>query len=150
DADGIPAAAGAARTKGPHAEPPAAAGEGLGGRGAGRGQDPDAHGGHARAAPSFEARRGGWLDPDGPGVRVPPQDPRRSGVGGGKRRRQGPIMRLRIHHVLFAGFAGVVGLLVGLTLALVGSGLTRELKATFRADVERQLALGAALVERSV
>jgi two-component system, OmpR family, phosphate regulon sensor histidine kinase PhoR len=56
-------------------------------------------------------------------------------------------MRLRIHHALFIGFLGVVGLLVVLTLLLVGSGLNRELRATFRSELERQLALGAAIVE---
>lgn len=56
-------------------------------------------------------------------------------------------MRLRIHHALFFGFFGVVGLLVVLTLLLVGTGLNRELRATFRAELERQLALGAAIME---
>ncbi|MEX0837485.1 MAG: ATP-binding protein [Gemmatimonadota bacterium] len=58
-------------------------------------------------------------------------------------------MRLRIHHALFFGFSGVVGLLVVLTLLLVGTGLNRELRATFRAELERQLALGAAIMESS-
>jgi len=58
-------------------------------------------------------------------------------------------MRLKIHHVLFAGFLGVIGLLVILTLLLVGSGLSRELEDTFRRELERQLTLGAALVERA-
>ncbi|MEX2465609.1 MAG: ATP-binding protein [Gemmatimonadota bacterium] len=58
-------------------------------------------------------------------------------------------MRLRIHHLLFVGFLGVIGLLVLLTLVLVGSGLNRELRATFRAELERQLTLGVALMERS-
>lgn len=58
-------------------------------------------------------------------------------------------MRIRIHHALFAGFLGVIGLLVVLTLALVGSGLERELGATFRTELERQLTLGRALMERS-
>ena len=58
-------------------------------------------------------------------------------------------MRLRIHHALFAGFLGVIGLLVFLILMLVGSGLNRELRATFRAELERQLTLGVALMERS-
>jgi hypothetical protein len=58
-------------------------------------------------------------------------------------------MRLRIHHALFVGFMGVIGLLVALTLVLVGSGLNRELSATFEAELERQLRLGVALMERS-
>jgi len=58
-------------------------------------------------------------------------------------------MRLKIHHALFAGFLGVIGLLVVLTLLLVGSGLSRELEDTFRRELERQLTLGAALVERA-
>ncbi len=58
-------------------------------------------------------------------------------------------MRLRIHHALFVGFLGVIGLLVMLTLVLVGSGLNRELSATFEAELERQLRLGVALMERS-
>lgn len=58
-------------------------------------------------------------------------------------------MRLRIHHALFVGFLGVIGLLVLLTLVLVGSGLNRELSATFEAELERQLSLGVALMERS-
>ena len=58
-------------------------------------------------------------------------------------------MILRIHHALFFGFLGVIGLLVALTLLLVGSGLNRELRSGFRAELERQLALGAALMERA-
>jgi signal transduction histidine kinase len=56
-------------------------------------------------------------------------------------------MRLRVHHPLFAGFLGVIALLVALTLLLVSAGLRRELRATFQADLERQLALGAVIVE---
>ncbi len=55
-------------------------------------------------------------------------------------------MRLRIHHYLFAGFLGVVGLVVVLITLFVGSGLRDELDATFRADVGRQLELAGALV----
>lgn len=58
-------------------------------------------------------------------------------------------MRLRIHHALFFGFLGVIGLLVVVTLLLVGSGLNRELRDTFRAELERQLALGSAIMEMS-
>ena len=57
------------------------------------------------------------------------------------------IMRLRIHYALFAGFLGVIGLLVVLTLVLVGSGLNRELTAGFRSELQRQLALAAAWME---
>ena len=55
-------------------------------------------------------------------------------------------MRLRIHHYLFAGFLGVTGLLVVLIVLLVGSGLRRELRVTFRSEVGRDLALADALV----
>lgn len=55
-------------------------------------------------------------------------------------------MRLRIHHHLFAGFLGVVGLLVVLIVVLVGSGLRRELHETFQSEVSRQLALAEAIV----
>jgi len=55
-------------------------------------------------------------------------------------------MRLRIHHYLFAAFLGVVGLLVVLIVLLVGSGLRRELRETFQAEVRRQLALAEAIV----
>jgi signal transduction histidine kinase len=55
-------------------------------------------------------------------------------------------MRLRIHHYLFAGFLGVVGLLVVLIMLFVGSGLRRELRETFQADVTRQLSLAEVLV----
>ena len=58
-------------------------------------------------------------------------------------------MRLRIHHRLFAGFLGVVGLLVLLIVVLVGQGLRRELTATYQDELRRQLALGAWLVDAS-
>jgi two-component system phosphate regulon sensor histidine kinase PhoR len=57
-------------------------------------------------------------------------------------------MRLRIHHYLFAGFLGVIGLLVVLIVLLVGSGLRRELRETFQAEVGRQLALAEAIVSQ--
>ena len=57
-------------------------------------------------------------------------------------------MRLRIHHYLFAGFLGVIGLLVVLIVLLVGSGLRRELRETFQAEVGRQLALAEAVVSQ--
>lgn len=55
-------------------------------------------------------------------------------------------MRLRIHHHLFAGFLGVVGLLVVLIVFFLGSGLRRELRETFRGEIGRQLALAEAIV----
>ena len=55
-------------------------------------------------------------------------------------------MRLKIHHPLFAGFLGVIGLLVVLVVFLVGSGLRRELRDTFQAELRRHLALGEAIV----
>lgn len=58
-------------------------------------------------------------------------------------------MRLRIHHRLFAGFLGVVGLLVVLIVVLVGRGLRRELTTTYQEELERELALGAWLVDQS-
>ncbi len=58
-------------------------------------------------------------------------------------------MRLRIHHRLFAGFLGVVGLLVVLIVVLVGRGLRRELTATYQDELRRQLALGEWLVQAS-
>jgi len=57
-------------------------------------------------------------------------------------------MRLRIHHYLFAGFLGVIGLPVVLIVLLVGSGLRRELRETFQAEVGRQLALAEAVVSQ--
>lgn len=58
-------------------------------------------------------------------------------------------MRLRIHHPLFAGFLGVTGLLVVLVVALVGSGLRRELVETYRAELRREMALAAWIVQRT-
>ena len=58
-------------------------------------------------------------------------------------------MRLRIHHALFAGFIGVLGLLVVMIVVLVGSGLRRDLRATFRDGLESQLALGEWILARS-
>jgi two-component system phosphate regulon sensor histidine kinase PhoR len=52
-------------------------------------------------------------------------------------------MGLRIHHRLFASIAGIVGLNAVLTVGFVGSGLRRELKSTFREELQSQLALGA-------
>ncbi len=58
-------------------------------------------------------------------------------------------MRLRIQHALFAGYLGVVGLLVALIVLMVGSGLRRELRADFREELDRLLALGERIVSSS-
>ncbi|HSG07137.1 MAG TPA: ATP-binding protein [Longimicrobiales bacterium] len=58
-------------------------------------------------------------------------------------------MRLRIHHSLFGGFLGVMGLLVLLILGLVGSGLRRELLQTYETELEREIALASWIVERT-
>lgn len=55
-------------------------------------------------------------------------------------------MRLRIQHPLFAGFLGVIGLLVALIVLLVGTGLRRELQTSVRAELERLLGLADAIV----
>ncbi len=58
-------------------------------------------------------------------------------------------MRLRVHHPLFAGFLGVIGLLVALTVLLIGSGLRTELNGIFQRDLERQLNLARTVLETS-
>ena len=58
-------------------------------------------------------------------------------------------MRFRIHHRLFAGFFGLVGLMGVLTVVLVGSGLRRELTGTFENELSRQLALAEWIVASS-
>lgn len=58
-------------------------------------------------------------------------------------------MRIRIQYPLFAGFLGVTGLLLVLITLLVSRGLRSELDSTFRADLERQLALGEWIVRES-
>ncbi len=58
-------------------------------------------------------------------------------------------MRIRIHHPLFAGFLGVVGLLVVLVVSLVGTGLRRELVSITRTELERELALAQLVVENA-
>ena len=58
-------------------------------------------------------------------------------------------MRIRIQYPLFAGFLGVTGLLLVLIALLVSRGLRSELDLTFRADLERQLALGEWIVRES-
>jgi two-component system phosphate regulon sensor histidine kinase PhoR len=55
-------------------------------------------------------------------------------------------MRLRVHHPLFAGILGTVGLIVVLVILSAGSGLRSQLKATFQAELGRQLSLAHALV----
>lgn len=50
-------------------------------------------------------------------------------------------MRLRAHHVLFAGFAAVVTLLVILVVGVAEQRLRRELVAHYRLELERDLAL---------
>ena len=58
-------------------------------------------------------------------------------------------MRLRIHHALFGGFLGVTGILVLLIVALVGRGLRGDLVRTYQAELEREIALGARIVEEA-
>ena len=54
-------------------------------------------------------------------------------------------MRLRIHHPLFAGFVGVIALLVLLVVVLAGRGIRRELTETTHDALVRELALAATL-----
>lgn len=56
-------------------------------------------------------------------------------------------MRLRVHHPLFAGFIGVIGLLIGLIVLLTGAGLRGELTSIYRVVLVRQLDLAHALAE---
>lgn len=56
-------------------------------------------------------------------------------------------MRLRVHHPLFAGFLGVIGLLVALIVVFIGTGLRGELDDVFQDDLARQLNLAQVLVE---
>jgi len=56
-------------------------------------------------------------------------------------------MRVRIHHPLFAGFLGVVGLLVVVQVSLVGTGLRRELVTLTQQELGRELDLAALQVE---
>lgn len=55
-------------------------------------------------------------------------------------------MRLRIQHPLFAGFLGVIGLLVVLIVLFLGTGLRRELRTSVRAELGRLLALSETIV----
>lgn len=57
--------------------------------------------------------------------------------------------RLRVHHPLFAGFVGVVGLLLAILVPLIGTGLRGELNDLYQQELERQLSLARALVEAS-
>jgi two-component system phosphate regulon sensor histidine kinase PhoR len=57
-------------------------------------------------------------------------------------------VRVRIQHVLFAGFLGVTGLLMILIVTLVARGLRQELLSTYESELERELALAATMVER--
>ena len=59
-------------------------------------------------------------------------------------------MRLSINHRLFAGFVGIVALMAVLTIVLLGSGLRRELTATFAGELERQLSLAEWVVASQV
>ena len=56
-------------------------------------------------------------------------------------------MKLRIHHPLFAGFVGVVGLLVVGVVVLAKTGLRRELVTLYQGDLERDLTLAQLFVE---
>jgi two-component system phosphate regulon sensor histidine kinase PhoR len=56
---------------------------------------------------------------------------------------------VRIHHPLFAGFLGVVGLLVVLVVALVGTGLRNELVGIASREVDNQVALAGEVVRRA-
>lgn len=56
-------------------------------------------------------------------------------------------MRLRIHHPLFAGFLGVIGLLVLFVVVLTGRGFRQELTASSRDALQRELVLAASLAE---
>jgi two-component system phosphate regulon sensor histidine kinase PhoR len=58
-------------------------------------------------------------------------------------------VRFRIHHTLFAGFLGVVGLLVVLIVGLVGAGLRRDLLDTYRTELRREMDLASWIVERT-
>lgn len=55
-------------------------------------------------------------------------------------------MRVRIHHPLFAGFLGVVALLVVLVVSFVGTGLRRELVGLMRTELARELQLAEMVV----
>jgi two-component system phosphate regulon sensor histidine kinase PhoR len=54
---------------------------------------------------------------------------------------------VRIHHPLFLGFAGVVGLLIVLVVAFVGTALRDELVGLTRQEVDRQVSLARTITE---
>ncbi|MDT8367616.1 MAG: ATP-binding protein [Longimicrobiales bacterium] len=54
---------------------------------------------------------------------------------------------MRIHHPLFVGFLGVIGLLVVLVVAFVGTGLRREVIGLTRDEVTRQVDLVRLIAE---
>ncbi len=54
---------------------------------------------------------------------------------------------MRIHHPLFLGFTGVVGLLIVLVVALVGTALRDELVGLTRLEVDRQVSLARTITE---
>jgi two-component system phosphate regulon sensor histidine kinase PhoR len=54
-------------------------------------------------------------------------------------------MRLRIHHPLFAGFLGVIGMLVVLVVVLTGRGFRQELTESNLAAIQRELLLAVSL-----
>lgn len=56
---------------------------------------------------------------------------------------------MRIHHPLFVGFLGVVGLLVFLVVALVGTGLRNQLVDITRDEVDRQVWLARTIAEQA-
>lgn len=58
-------------------------------------------------------------------------------------------MRVRIQHTLFLSFFGITGLLVMVSLALVGTGLRRELLEAYQVELSREMELASWIVERS-
>jgi two-component system phosphate regulon sensor histidine kinase PhoR len=56
-------------------------------------------------------------------------------------------MRLRIHHPLFAGFVGVIGLLVLLVVVPIGRAFRRDLTEFNRIALQRELLLAGSLAE---
>ncbi len=55
-------------------------------------------------------------------------------------------MQIRIHHPLFVGFLGIVAVLAVLVVALVGSGLRREMIARYEDELTREIELVSDLV----
>jgi len=55
-------------------------------------------------------------------------------------------VRFKIHHALFAGFLGIIALLVLLLGVLVGSRVREDLTEAFEAELSRQLNLTASIV----